>query len=308
MTSAGERVLVTGAAGWFGRSLVQRLLDDGFHVVAIDRREVEIRPADARTEWHMVDAADVTALRRAIGAAGLHHVMHAATVTASPDPTPMGSTSYLVRHAAMASAALELAVEAGATATFISSAAVFAPDQAGPLDEQASTDGVGPYATAKRVAELMWFEAARAGVMARVFRLGNLFGPDERESVTRPRLSIVRGFVASALRDGHIVVEMPRALRDWTWLPDVAAVVAASLRNGPAVPLVNAVAPRHVHDLQLASLVADLVPGTLVEVREARAAESRRPMVSRVPAILEHPWSPLEQGLSMMLASMRPQA
>ena len=294
-------MLLTGAAGWVGRSLLERLVLEGFQVLAVDRSRVDVPAGAGGITWHEEDAADVAALRGLIGATNLGHVIHAATVTASPDETPRATMNYLAGHLAMASAALELAVEAGASATFISSAAVFAADQQAPLDEDAQTHGVGPYATAKRAAELMWLEAARAGAIAQVVRLGNLFGPGESESLTRPRKSLVGRYVDAAQREGRIVVEQPRAIREWTWLPDVAGVIVTSLQRGPETPLIHAVAPEHVTDLQLANHVSKAFPGTMVESADMSAAGPRPPMISRTPTVIDVPWTPLEKGLSMML-------
>lgn len=71
---SNEVCLVVGAAGFLGRSLVQRLLDEGFTVRAFDR--VASPTHDSRVEVHVGDMRDPEVVDRVVR--GAHTVFHAA--------------------------------------------------------------------------------------------------------------------------------------------------------------------------------------------------------------------------------------
>ncbi|MEK6346224.1 MAG: SDR family NAD(P)-dependent oxidoreductase [Burkholderia sp.] len=67
--AAKPHALVTGAAGGIGRAIVQRLSEDGFHVVALDLNQAavekvaaSVRAAGGSAEAHAVDLRDPAAL------------------------------------------------------------------------------------------------------------------------------------------------------------------------------------------------------------------------------------------------------
>jgi len=203
-------------------------------------------------------------------------------------------------------AALRSAAEHGATALLISSAAVFDSRQRSDLDEAVLPLGTGPYAVAKRAAELAWAEAAAAGLQAVTARLGNLYGGDERASATRPRVSLFQHYLDAARRDGVIEVRQPGAVRDWTYLPDVAELVAGVLANPLQAPATwHLVAPQAYSDLELASAVAKAVPSTEVRVEATGAPLPRGVLRSRYVNDMQS-WTPLERAVSLTVAQDAP--
>ncbi len=81
-----RRILVTGGTGFIGRALLERLLNDGYDVLAIKGR----RGPDLwheRLEWRSLDLlrASVTELRRALLGRDITHCMHTAWYTNHSD-------------------------------------------------------------------------------------------------------------------------------------------------------------------------------------------------------------------------------
>lgn len=296
--SIKQRVLVTGASGWLGRNLVRTLLGDGYSVVAVDRA-VELETHEDLIHL-CVDVSNAAELMAVAGDKDIHHLIHAAAVTASPLPDPLGVTRYLGTHLSMADACLQLAAEHGATATLISSAAVFDASQPAPLDEDAPTLSTGPYASAKRASELLWLEAASAGLDGRIVRFGNLVGPDERASETRPHVSLVQRFVNAARQERSIRVENPDAERDWTWLPGVARYVSQNLSRAPISVVQHVVASGSIRDLELARIVAAAFQGVSIDVASTPHNLPRAPLTTRHRSIQEGLMS-IEQALARLL-------
>lgn len=306
VSSGGEPVattVVTGAAGYLGRALVAALSAAGHRVVAVDRSfPATVRQTPPQIETIVGDVGDLPDLLRTTRQGRpVDHVVHAAAVTAAPGAGALATVDYLAEHLAGSLAALRTAAEYGASAVLIGSAAVFDAGQRSDLDETVPPLGTGPYATAKRASELAWAEAASAGLHAVTVRLGNLFGDDERASTTRPRVSLFQDYLDSARQHGVIEVRQPGAVRDWTYLPDVATRTVGVLANpGQAPATLHLVAPEAYSDLELASAVAKAVPATDVRVQTSGAPLPRGVLRSRyVDDALA--WTPLERAVALTL-------
>ena len=300
--------VVTGAAGYLGRALAAALSDAGHRVVSVDRSFPA--PADPTFPQGETVEGDVRELpdllRGTRQERRVDHVVHAAAVTAAPDAGARATVDYLADHLAGSLAALRTAAEHGATAVLIGSAAVFDRGQRIDLDETVVPLGTGPYATAKRAAELAWTEAAAAGLPAVTVRLGNLFGGGERASATRPRVSLFQHDLDSARQRGVIEVGQPDAIRDWSYLPDVATGLVNVLANPQQVPtMLHLVAPDAYSDLELASVVAKAIPSTEVRVEPSGVPLPRGVLRSRY---VNDPqaWTPLERAVSLTVTQDAP--
>ncbi|NYG55149.1 NAD-dependent epimerase/dehydratase family protein [Nocardioides perillae] len=97
------RVLVTGAAGSIGRTVVPALLDAGHEVVALDRVPP---PAGGDLPWHAVDCADPDAVAAVFAEEALDAVLHLA---GHPDEASLPDS--LASHVHTTAALLDAMVE-----------------------------------------------------------------------------------------------------------------------------------------------------------------------------------------------------
>lgn len=300
--------VVTGAAGYLGRALVAALAAAGHRVVAVDRSfPAEAGRTPPQSETIVGDTSELPDLLRPTRTGRrVDHVVHAAVVTAAPAAGAVPTVDYLREHLEGSLAALRTAADHGASAVLIGSAAVFDARQRSELDETVAPLGMGPYATAKRAAELAWAEAAAAGMPAVTVRLGNLFGGDERASATRPRVSLFQDYLNAARDHGVVEVRQPGAVRDWTYLPDVATRLVDVLGDRErALTTVHLVAPDAHSDLELASTVAKAVPSTEVRVEPSGAPLPRGVLRSRYVSD-PRSWTPLERAVALTVAHGAP--
>ena len=94
MSLRGERILVTGGAGFIGRRLCRLLARDGRRIRSLDNLHPQIHapgsavpaPEDGGVEWMTGDVRDEDALRKALS--GVEAVVHLAAETG------MGQSQY----------------------------------------------------------------------------------------------------------------------------------------------------------------------------------------------------------------------
>ena len=265
----GRATLLTGAGGYLGRLLAASLARSGDDLVLVDRLfPPAYEPPPGRHIVGRLDVAVPEALETLVNDLDrpLTHVVHAAAVTARPEQLGMTTLDYIADHVQGAMAALHLAQAHGTRVLMLSSAAVFGAGQRGSIDEIRIPDGVGPYAIAKRIAELATVEACDGRLDGVVVRLGNLYGGGERTGPARPNTSWVQQTIDAALGGRTIRVDEPGAVQDWTYAPDVADAIAAVLGSSlPEDRVLHLSSGEALSRWSIANLVAELVPGTRVE-------------------------------------------
>lgn len=253
------RVLVTGAAGFAGSHLVERLVSGGADVVAWAHRGGHAPPAGVDARWEPVDILDRDAVARAIAAARPAVVHHCAGVAQSG-----GATSRIaptlevnVRGTAHLLAAIERHA-ADARVIVASSALVYRPSP-DPLAETSPIGPAGPYAVSKLAQDTLARCAAPAldVVVARPFNhIGPRQSPDfVASSVARQIALAERGAGPAELQVGNL-----SAVRDFTDVRDVVRAYEALAAHGAAGECYNVCSGRGV-------AIQDLVDGLVARSR-----------------------------------------
>lgn len=240
------RVLVTGAAGFIGSHLVDRLLALGHEVVGIDSftgnypRECKLENlawANQTGGFRLVegDLLDLDLRKLLRGVDGVAHLAGEPGVRASWGP---GFALYLERNV-LATERLLKAVWREGVARFVyaSSSSVYGPDNGGPLREDAPRRPASPYGWSKLAAEeLVGLFGREREVSAAVLRYFTVYGPRQR-----PEMALSR-FISLAFRGEAVeVFGDGTQRREMTYVSDAvdATVAALKIRIGDPARVYN---------------------------------------------------------------------
>lgn len=222
----GKQVLVTGAGGFIGSHLVERLVRDGHEVRAFiryngrdDRGHLDrIDPEVAKSiEIHRGDLKDPEAVRNAVD--GRQWVFHLGALIAIPysyqNPLDVVQTNVTgtahVLDACRANVKLERAV-------LTSTSEVYGTALYVPIDENHPLQGQSPYAATKIGSDALGLSYYRAfGLPVSVLRPFNTFGP--RQSAR----AIIPTIISQALQRSEVKLGSLDPRRDLTYVEDTAA-------------------------------------------------------------------------------------
>ncbi|MDB5954782.1 NAD(P)-dependent oxidoreductase [Ramlibacter sp.] len=230
---------ITGASGFVGLALTEHLLARGQHVVGYDLQPPAAAALKAfaalpgRFDAETGDVLDAAALRQAMRCHAPDRLVTLAAITADAGRERAAPQAIFDVNVGGVLAALSAAAECGVQRVLhASSGSAYGASGAGsaPLCEDSTPlRPEGLYGISKQAAEA----AARrfadiAGLDLVVGRLGTCFGPWEADTGVRDTPSAPLQVLRLA-RAGHAAV-LPRAgLRDWLYVRDAAAGLAALL-------------------------------------------------------------------------------
>ena len=248
--------LVTGAAGFIGSHLSERLLADGWSVIGVDGFTDSYDPAEklARAaalarhrRFHLVpgDLAEIPLeplVRRA------EVIFHLA---GRPGVRPSFRLGHRYHHDNVVATARLIAAAQGSPSVrrlvYASSSSLYGNAPL-PFSEDAPVAPISPYGQTKLLAERAWLAANDERLGAVALRYFTVYGPDQRPDLALRRFgeAALRGQPLQILGDG-------RQSRDFTYVDDIveATVLAASapvagltinVGGGSRVTLLDAVA------------------------------------------------------------------
>lgn len=229
------RILVTGAGGFLGSTLVNDLLEAGYDVRAL------VRTGSSSSNWRTWDVivGDIREARCARTAtAGCDSVVHLAGKAHALDDDLVNEDEYRSVNVDGTRQLLEGAVAGGVrTFVFASSVKVFGEQTVGCLDEKAPVAPQTPYARSKWAAEQLVASYARSGGLATVsLRLPLVYGPTHKGNLFRMLSAIDRGWfpplprlpaVRSMLHVANFVSAVRAALNAKAFLQPVYVVADA---------------------------------------------------------------------------------
>jgi len=310
-------VLVTGAAGFIGSSLVDRLLAEGREVVGLDcfdpfyPEQLKLRNLGsamdhARFQLVRGDIRDASALGRVFASGEIEGVVHLAALA--------GVRASLERPTAFAdvnvhgtSAVLEAAVRAGRPRfVFASSSSVYGEREAGPFrEDDPARHPISPYAATKRAGELLAHSFHHAyGLGVTCARIFTAYGPRQRPDLAIRKFAerMLSGQPVPIYGDGG-------SLRDYTFIDDLVEGLLRALDRDLGFAILNFGAGRTVTVLEVVKVLEQaLGVDAEIEWRPRETGDVTRTLadVSAARAVLG--WSPrvgFEEGVGRFVAWLR---
>ncbi|MFH2055552.1 MAG: SDR family NAD(P)-dependent oxidoreductase [bacterium] len=316
MNLAGSKALVTGAAGFIGSHLVERLVADGCRVRCFvrytsrsDRGWLAELPPETQKSIKIVagDLKDSDAVRGAVR--GCEVVFHLGALIGIPysyihprnyvDTNIVGSTNVLC-------ACRDFDVE---RLVHVSTSEVYGSAQYVPIDEKHPKVGQSPYSASKIAADMLAESFHRSFELpVTIIRPFNTFGP--RQSLR----AVIPTIVTQLLKDGKVKLGATSPTRDLTYVEDtVAGLIRGAEVDGAVGRAINLGSGQEIAIGELAAKLAEFV-GVELELEQDR--QRLRPAESEVTRLLADNsrareilgWQPkktLEAGLAETVAWYR---
>jgi dTDP-glucose 4,6-dehydratase len=314
------RILITGAAGFLGSHLCDRLILDGHDVMGLDNfvtgraENVAHLMGNSRFTFYRHDVSNYIFVRGAIDA-----VLHFAS-PASPNPQSPSAYFNLPIQTMKAGAlgthnTLGVAKAHGARFLLASTSEIYGDPLVHPQTESyaGNVDPIGPravYDEAKRFAESLTMAYHRQhGVNTRIVRIFNTYGPrmDLNDGRALPNLlkQALLGQALTIYGDGQ-------QTRSFCYVDDLIEGVVRLLHSEEHLP-VNIGNPEEMTLLQFATRINHVVGNSsgvtfVPDARSDRDPQRRQPDITRAREKLG--WSPscsLEQGLRQTIPYFKQQ-
>jgi UDP-glucuronate 4-epimerase len=311
---------VTGAAGFIGSHVVERLLERGDSVLGIDNFDPFYSPVEKRANLARaaasprfrlaeVDLADGTALRTALDGNGppldaiIHLAAKAGVRPSIADPAGYARSNVLGTQ--------ELLSEARRRAiqriVFASSSSVYGNNATVPFNENAAAvDPVSPYAATKRAGELLCNAHRHLhGGSVLCLRLFTVYGPRQRPDLAIRKFAtlMTAGKPIPLFGDGS-------SERDYTWIDDIVDGVVAALDRSARMPrefeIVNLGGNRATSLRRLVQLLSDAL-GVRPEIEQLPSqpgdVERTWADILKAERLLGYrPAVPIEEGIPKFVA------
>jgi NAD dependent epimerase/dehydratase len=316
MNWQGQRVLVTGAGGFIGSHLVERLVELGAQVRALVRYNsrndwglLELLPANLKNEIEVVlgDLTDPHSTNRLVQ--GCRIIFHLAALIAIPY-SYIAPAHYMATNCGGTLNLLEAARHHGVERFLhTSTSETYGTAQYTPIDEAHPLRGQSPYAASKigadKLAESYFLSFALPVVTLRPF---NTYGPRQSARAIIPTI-ISQGLSGEVIRLGRLT-----PIRDLSFVSDtVAGFIKAAECSQAIGELINVGSGRSITIGELARQIVSLLGGG----KKIICAEERvRPDASEVMELICNygkaqkllGWEPrvsLEEGLDRTIAYIR---
>ena len=308
------RALVTGAGGFIGSHLVERLVQLGADTRALVRYGssgswgwIDSSAAKDEIQVFVGDIRDRDSLRRAFQ--GVDIVFHLAALIGIPY-SYYAPLSYMRVNAEGTSHVLQSALDAGAKlVVHTSTSEVYGTARYVPMDENHVLQGQSPYSASKIAADKM-AEAFHLsfGLPVAVIRPFNTYGPRQSSRAVIPTI-ITQALTGAEVRLGNV-----NAIRDFNYVADVIDGFIRMAECGEAIgQVINIGTGKEVSISQLVTVIAGLLGKDIRVVSEDERVRPSNSEVERLcaqnakaRAILQ--WSPqytLDKGLARTVEWVR---
>ena len=286
MRFEGKTVVVTGAGGFIGSHLVERLVEDGAHVRAMlrytsrgQRGCLDLLPpaALANVRITMGDVGDFDAVREVMR--GADAIFHLAALIGIPysyehpqeviDTNILGTSNVLV--AAKELGTLERVVLTSTSEVYGSALRV-------PMDEDHPLQAQSPYSATKIAGDALGLSFHRSfGLPVTIVRPFNAYGPRQSARAVIPTI------IAQAVAEQPLRLGTLETTRDFTFVGDTAQGFLMVGRNDGAIgEVVNVGSGREVSIRQVLEAIGAIVGRELIPESDEQRMRPEKSEVSRL--------------------------
>jgi UDP-glucuronate 4-epimerase len=228
------RYVVTGAAGFIGSQLAEKLVEGGHEVVAIDCFTDYYDPALKEENADGLDVVRLDLAEEDLDLAGTDGVFHLA---GQPGVRSFGDVfeEYVRRNLLASRRVFEAAAGAGVRVVFASSSSIYGDAERYPTPEETEPRPISPYGITKLGCEQLAHAYAQGfGLDAVVLRYFTFYGPRQRPDMALARIvdALARGSSFELYGDGL-------QSRSFTYVADGVEATMAAMERAPAGSIYN---------------------------------------------------------------------
>ena len=285
------RYLVTGAAGFVGSHLAERLVAAGHDVLGVDSFTDYYDPERKRENARDLDVLEADLVSADLeplldGVDGVFHLAGQPGVRASFGP---GFEAYVERNVRASGRVFETAARRRVRVVYASSSSVYGDAESYPTREDARPRPISPYGVTKLCVEhLAYAHASTTGLEAVGVRYFTVYGPRQRPDMAFTSL-------LEALADGgpfHLFGD-GTASRSFTFVGDAVDATVAAMERGRPGELYNVGGGEEATMADAIALAEEISGRTLALERHAAAAgDVRRTRADVEKAEAELGWHP----------------
>ena len=228
------KFVVTGAAGFIGSQLAERLLDGGHDIVAVDCFTDYYDAALKEENAAGLEVARLDLAEETLDLAGVDGVFHLA---GQPGVRSFGDVfeEYVRRNLLASRRVFEAAAAAGTRVVFASSSSIYGDAERYPTPEESEPRPISPYGITKLGCEQLAYAYSQGfGLDAVVLRYFTFYGPRQRPDMALARIvgALARGSSFELYGDGL-------QSRSFTYVSDGVEATIAAMERGRAGTVYN---------------------------------------------------------------------
>jgi nucleoside-diphosphate-sugar epimerase len=225
---------VTGAAGFIGSHLAEKLLEGGHEVLGVDCFTDYYDPTLKEENAAGLDVSRIDLAEEDLDLAGVDGVFHLA---GQPGVRSFGDVfeEYVRRNLLASRRVFEAAASAGVRVVFASSSSIYGDAERYPTPEETEPRPISPYGITKLGCEQLAHAYAQGfGLDAVVLRYFTFYGPRQRPDMALARIvdALARGSSFELYGDGL-------QSRSFTYVADGVEATIAAMARAPAGSVYN---------------------------------------------------------------------